>query len=223
MKSNFYYQGHHRRVANLIKEHINSLDSFLTPQTARSPRAVGDALESLVADRFETFLGNWCNEYSSDFARRSMADMAFTDVQGIYSVVDVKTHREGTGFNMPNLTSVERLARFYESDTNVFSLIMIRYSINETDIMVSEVLFTPIEFLEWDCLTVGALGWGQIQIANSNNIQTKERKSRKDWMLQLCDVMMEFYPREIDKIRERTKRFEKVREHWEGKEDVWIR
>ena len=223
MKSDFYYQGHHRKVANLIKEYINSLDSFLSPQAARSPRAVGDTLESLVADRFETFLGDWCNEYSSDFARRAMADMAFTDVQGIYSVVDVKTHREGTGFNMPNLTSVERLARFYESDTNVFSLIMIRYSINETNLKVSEVLFTPIEFLDWDCLTVGALGWGQIQIANSNNIQTKERRSRKNWMLQLCDVMMEFYPREIDKIRERTRRFEKVREHWEGKEDVWVR
>lgn len=39
-----------------------------------------------------------------------MADLAFTDKEGIYSVVDVKTHREDTRFNMPNLTSVERLA-----------------------------------------------------------------------------------------------------------------
>ena len=120
MKSNFYYQGHHEQVATRIGKYINSLDKFLSPQTARSPRAVGDALESLVADKFETFLGDWCSEYSSEFARRAMADMAFTDVEGIYSVVDVKTHREDTRFNMPNLTSVERLARFYESDTNGF-------------------------------------------------------------------------------------------------------
>ena len=223
MKSSFYYHGHHEQVATAIKEYINSLDGFLSPQTARSPRAVGDALESLVAEKFEDFLGDWCREYSSEFARRAMADMAFTDVEGIYSVIDVKTHREDTRFNMPNLTSVERLARFYESDTNVFSLIMIKYSIDGTDLEVSDVLFAPIEFLDWECLTVGALGWGQIQIANSNNIQTVPQYSRKEWMLQLCDVMMAFYPREIEKISERIERFESVREYWANKEDVWAR
>lgn len=223
MKSKFYYQGHHEQVATAIREYINSLNEFLSPQTARSPRAVGDALESLVANEFETFLGDWCSEYSSEFARRAMADMAFTDVEGIYSVIDVKTHREDTRFNMPNLTSVERLARFYESDANVFSLIMIKYSVDGIKLEVSDVLFSPIEFLDWECLTVGALGWGQIQIANSNNIQTVPQNSRKEWMLQLCDVMMAFYPREIEKITERIQRFEEVREYWENKEDVWAR
>ncbi|CZB22406.1 hypothetical protein FLM9_1507 [Candidatus Synechococcus spongiarum] len=80
MKSNFYYQGHHMKVATRTKEYINSLNDFLSPQTARSPRAVGDALEFLVADRFEGFLGDWCSEYSRESARRAMADMAFTDV-----------------------------------------------------------------------------------------------------------------------------------------------
>ena len=222
MKSSFYYQGHHKRVATAIKEYINSLNGFLTPQTAGSTRAVGDVLESLVADGFESFLGSWCGEYSNEFARRAMADMAFTDVEGIYSVIDVKTHREDTCFNMPNLTSVERLARFYESDANIFSVIMIKYSTDETDLEVSDVLFAPIEFLDWKYLTVGALGWGQIQIANSNNIRTIERNSRKEWMLQLCDVMMDFYPREIGKITERIRRFEIVKQYWENKQDIWI-
>ena len=221
MRSSFYYEGHHRQVAVQIREYINSLESFLSPQTARSPRAVGDALESLVADEFDTFLGDWCSEYSRDFARRAMADMAFSDVEGFYSVIDVKTHREDTRFNMPNLTSVERLSRFYESDTNVYSLIMIKYSIDGTSLEVSDVVFSPIEFLDWDCLTVGALGWGQIQIANSNDIRTREGHSRKAWMLQFCDAMMEFYPREIAKIGERIQRFEEVRAQWDAKEDVW--
>ena len=42
-------------------------------------------------------------------------------------------------------------------------------------------------------------------------------------MLQLCDVMTEFYPREIDKITERIQRFETVRKYWKNKEDVWVR
>ena len=62
-------------------------------------------------------------------------------------MVDVKTHREDTKFNMPNLVSVERLTRFYESDSNVFSLIFIRYRIEKTKVIVSEVLFSPISEL----------------------------------------------------------------------------
>lgn len=150
-----------------------------------------------------------------------MADMAFTDVEGIHSVIDMKTHRKETVFNMPNLTSVRRLARLYESDYNVFSLIMIKYSVQETDLEVLDVLFSPIEFLDWECLTVGALGWGQIQIANANDIRVTPQNSRKEWMLQLCDVMMEFYPREIEKIAGRIQHFKEVREHWENREDIW--
>lgn len=73
MTSRFYYQGRHEQAAVAIQEYINSLDSFLTPQTANSPRAVGDSLESLVAEQFDNFLGDWCREYSGDFACRAMA------------------------------------------------------------------------------------------------------------------------------------------------------
>lgn len=221
MKSSFYYEGHYLRVAAKIKDYINSSQDFLSRRTAHSPRAVGDALEALVAEKFDAFLGNWCREYSSDFARRAMADLAFTDKEGFYSVVDVKTHREDTQFNMPNLTSVQRLARFYESDTNVFCLIVVRYSIEGDRVISSEVLFLPIEFLDWNCLTIGALGWGQIQIANSNDIRIVKGCSRRRWMLQLCDAVDEFYPKEIVKIQDRIDRFAAVRNHWKSKEDVW--
>ena len=204
MKSTFYYKGHYLDVAGSIKNYINSSPEFLSQQTAGSTRAVGDTLESLLAEKFDTFLGDWCAEYSNDFARRAMADLAFTDNEGFYTVVDVKTHREDTKFNMPNLTSVERLARFYESDSNIFCLILIRYAIQGTKVTATEVTFTPIEFLSWECLTVGALGWGQIQISNSNNIKMVDGYSRKKWMLELCDTLFEFYPKEIQKIQERV-------------------
>ena len=50
-----------------------------------------------------------------------MADFAFNDIYNNYIVVDVKTHNKNTTFNMPNITSVERLSEFYyESDNNIF-------------------------------------------------------------------------------------------------------
>jgi hypothetical protein len=120
---------------------------------------------------------------------------------------------------MPNLTSVERLARFYEDDENHFVLLLVRYSLDGAHARISEVTFVPIEFLDWDCLTVGALGWGQIQIANSNRISVRPHYSRKRWMLELCDVMLEFYPKEIGKIQTRIEYFERVRVRWQAKLD----
>lgn len=141
------------------------------------------------------------------------------DGDGLYYIVDVKTHRSDTKFNMPNLTSVERLARFYEDDSNFFTVLMVSYGVEGIKASVSDVKFVPIEFLGWDCLTIGALGWGQIQIANSNFVTVNPGYSRKKWMLEFCDVMLEFYPKEISKIGERISRFEKVREFWNKKED----
>ena len=162
-------------------------------------------------------LGTEAASYSSDFARRAMADMAFTDTVGNYYMVDVKTHRADTVFNMPNLTSIRRICRLYEDDSNFFVILMLRYTVEDTRVSVNEVYFVPIEFLNWNCLTIGALGWGQIQIANANRIEIDWNSSRKAWMLKLCDALMEFYPREIAKINERIDFISEVRRTWEAR------
>jgi hypothetical protein len=114
---------------------------------------------------------------------------------------------------------VERLARFYEDDRNYFVILMVSYAMNGNKVEAKEAHFAPVEFLSWDCLTIGALGWGQIQIANANVISIQEGYSRKRWMLELCDVMFEFYPKEIDKIGERIEYFQSVKKRWEAKSE----
>ena len=115
----------------------------------------------------------------------------------------------------PNLTSVERLSRFFEDDKNYFVVLMVAYNIQDLHAVIERVTFVPIEFLGWDCLTIGALGWGQIQIANSNRITINPQYSRKSWMIEFCDTMLEFYSKEIAKIDTRIERFRKIREEWE--------
>jgi len=219
MKSRLFHGNDYVLVQARVQDLINSSPDFLSKSTAQSPRAAGDAIENVVAASFERILGEHCGEYSSNFARRAMADLAFKDPDGLYYVVDVKTHRTDTRFNMPNLTSVQRLARFYEDDTNFFTILLVSYSVEGVKARVTHVTFVPIEFLGWDCLTIGALGWGQIQIENSNRVTVNPGYSRKQWMLELCDVMLEFYPKEIAKIGERVSRFEQVREFWSRKSD----
>ena len=206
-----------QRIEADTRDFLNAQEDFLSAATINSPRAVGDALQSLLEKNFAQLPGDACAEYSSNFARRAMADLAFRDADGLYYVVDVKTHRTDTKFNMPNLTSVERLARFYEDDANCFVLLLISYHSENDRIIVTDVKFAPIEFLAWECLTIGALGWGQIQIANSNNVKINDNYSRKRWMLELCDVLLQFYPKEITKIGLRIEHFEKVKEFWTNK------
>jgi len=218
MKSSLFYTEEYKKIENKIKSFLNSQEGFLSPHTLSSTRATGDAIQDLLAENFRTIMIGHIKEYSSDFARRAMADLAFTDKDGFYYIVDVKTHRLETHFNMPNLTSVERLARFYEDDKNYFVVLIIAYNLRKARVNVQKVHFVPIEFLSWDCLTIGALGWGQIQIANSNNIIVTPQ-SRKKWMLELCDTLFEFYPNEINKINDRIKYFKKVKQYWENKKE----
>lgn len=222
MKSSFFCGEPCEIVAEKIKNSINAEPDFLSSLTASSPRATGDAIERLVAQKFDQHAGDWCVEYSSAFARRAMADLAFKDREGFYCVIDVKTHRQETSFNMPALVSVERLSRFYEDDSNIFAILMVQYTTVGEGVEVNEIKFCPIEFLDWGCLTVGALGWGQIQIANSNHILVNRGYSRKEWMLSLCDRMLEFYPREISKIEKRIEKFHNVKTYWQSKQDIWI-
>lgn len=216
-RSAIFYSPTYHAIENAIVTLLNSQPEFLSTRTVASPRAVGDAIQLILAEQFQSLLGDLSTTYSAEFARRAMADLAFTDQDGFYYVVDVKTHRRGTHFNMPNLTSVERLARFYEDDNNYFVILIVKYTVEGTRAIVEKAHFVPIEFLSWNCLTIGALGWGQIQLANANVVNINEGYSRKEWMLELCDVLFEFYPREIGKIQGRIDYFRRVKQLWEKK------
>ena len=176
MKSPLFFTDRYVTVQEQIKDFLNQQEEFLSGSTVESTRAIGDAIQGVLSESFQSILGtDLCAKYSSQFARRAMADLAFEDNEGFYYVVDVKTHRLSTKFNRPNLTSVERLARFYEDDRNYFAVLMVAYDVEGLRAVVERVTFVPIEFLGWDCLTIGALGWGQIQIVNSNVITVNPR------------------------------------------------
>ena len=202
-----------------IRNLINDSKDFLTARTATSPRAAGDAIEGIIGGGLAGLLGPFCIDYRGTFPRRAMEDIAFTGGDGKYYVVDVKTHRNDTRFNMPNLISVERLARFYENDDKVFIVLLISYGVSGNRATVTAVTFVPIEFLHWDCLRIGALGWGQIQLANANAVTIRDGYLRKHWMLELCDAMLAFYPGEIAKTRRRVDRFRQVQTFWQQRRD----
>ena len=216
MEQSLFYSDIESKTLSLLKHNAQNI---MNQHTMRSPRAVGDAIQDFLAVNFYVCISEELKSYRSDFERRSLEDFAF-EIEDNYYAVDCKTHNVSTHFNMPNLISVERLARFYENDNNFFMILLVEY---DTDLINDRLVFNsckfvPIEYMSWDCLTIGALGWGQIQIANSSRIVIDRNTSRKSWMLKLCDVMDAFYPLEIEKIQRRVSRFESVRSFWENHE-----
>lgn len=197
---------------------LNSCTDFENLHISHSPRAVGDIVQEILSEKMEQcFPNGLIKEFNGSFARRSMADVAFVDSKDNYILIDIKTHNKDTDFNMPNLTSVERLARFYEDDKNFFVVLLAEYKVISNKVVFDAVKFIPIEHLMWNCLTIGALGWGQIQITNAKIVNIDRTQTRKMWMLKLCDAMEIFYPKEIIKIENRQAYFQKVRKFWENK------
>lgn len=214
MRSSLFDDINRERIESSVLGMLNQ-HQLMNESTVNSPRAVGDAVQLFLETNFPQCIpAGIVRDFNASFARRSMADFAFTDKEGRYYVIDNKTHNLNTQFNMPNLTSVERLSRFYSDDDNYFTLLLVAYKTEGNKLEFSECKFVPIEYLEWDCLTLGALGWGQIQIANSNIIKVNPAQTRRSWMLQLCDALDIFYPNEIQKIAERMDHFKKIREFW---------
>ena len=203
---------------NKMLDILNNCGVFNNKRIISSPRSVGDIAQEVVGERMvECFPNDLIMDYNASFARRAMEDVAFFDIDENYYMVDIKTHNKNTDFNMPNLTSVERLARKYRDDKVFFIILLIEYSTDNDSIQFESVTFCPIENFQWSCLHIGALGWGQIQIANANRIDIDRSMTRKSWMLQLCDALDIFYPKEIAKIQERIDYFQEIRTFWENK------
>lgn len=148
-----------------------------------------------------------CQQIDKMQTRRSMADLKFTDNDGLEYYVDVKTHNLNTEFNMPNLSSVKRLYDFYKDPTKYLAILFVSYSVSNNQLEVDAVKFFPIEFLDWSCLTIGALGWGQIQISNSNKILLAPKKERSEWLEEFKVHLIDFYEKEQKKIKTRIKYF----------------
>ncbi len=202
------------KILSLLNENCKNL---VSKNSLSSTRAIGDAVQEYLANKGLTAALNNTNiaHIENDFTRRSMEDMAFADKDGNYYAVDAKTHNLSTHFNMPNLISVQRLAKFYKNNQNTFCVLIVAYAIENDQLEYKECYFKPIEAFSWDCLTLGALGWGQIQIANANRLIFNQTINRKEWMLDLCDRLSEFYDAEIGKIGERKAWFADIRKYWE--------
>lgn len=203
-----------KAILSNLKENAANIVTVSNP----SPRIVGDKVQDYLGDVLSTILSPI--KVKTDFGRRSMEDMAFTDQNNNYYAVDVKTHNVDLKFSRPNLISVERLANFYHKDNNNFCILLVSYRIPDGKISFQNCVFKRIENFNWNCLSIGALGCGQIQIANANkelSYLDNDSNTRKSWMLTFCKELSIFYNKEQSKIINRKKKIDSINSYWKAK------
>lgn len=217
---NLFRENLHEAIQRQIIELLNSAGQSLNLNPRSSPRSVGDGIQDYIAQRLPDLLpANQFSKFRHDFTRRDMEDASFQDTDGNYCAVDIKTHRVSAQFSMPNLISVKRLADFYETRSNYFAVMYVSYDFIDGEWHFYTCKFVPIEYFEWSCLTIGALGWSQIQIANANRISISPQ-IRRAWMLEMSDRLLRFYPSELAKIKKRISYFEAIKMRWLDREAI---
>ena len=92
---------------------------------------------------------------------------------------------------------------------------IVHYQVIDSRVDPIDVRLFPVEFIDWECLTIGNLGWGQLQIKDANYILVNDGYSRKKWMIRFCNEVLDLYVREINKIcNKRMKEFEGELQQW---------
>jgi hypothetical protein len=204
-----------QNVIDLLNENVKQITN-----SVNSPRAMGESIPSFLKERFQSCVPTGIiQKFENNFSLRSMANFAFHDSEEKYYMFNCITHNLNTHFNCPNLTSVERLKEVYKDGTVYFVILMIEYISDQNgNLIFKNCLLLPIERLDWSCISIGALGKGELQISNSNMIRIFPG-TRKEWMLEFCDRLDSFYPRQIQKLNKNALKVAETRTYWENQPD----
>jgi hypothetical protein len=166
---------------------------------SRNQRAIAEAIADTVADNWASICSGLAQNPCSGYPPRHMADVSCV-LNGKDCWIDIKTRNVEKGFNMPNITAVKRLDRFYAVPSNCFLILMVEYLLDARgNVAIQAVDLFPVEALDWSCLHIVALGRGQLQIADAKHIVLNRRQPRQEWLRQFYERLVAFYESEMKK------------------------
>lgn len=209
MSNNLVDPNNIKKIENIFHKFLNRQDrSDLGISSGSGVRTSGDKIQKIISQQSPKLLVDYGKNFIVQDSRKSVYNFAFDDIsRPITFYVNTVTHRIETKFNMPNITSVDRLQKLYERENFYFIILLISYKSTKQKDFVTRVDFKPIEYFTWDSLGIGALGSGQLQIRNVKNIEYNLGMNRKSWMIEFSDKLKDFY---IDEAKKTVRRIEKA-------------
>ena len=192
-------------MENIIKQIQEDLDNNLpkevTYESGLMQRGIADLIESRASDIILNLKHQSIKESYEAKSKRSIEDVGLVTTEYDDIKIDIKTHDSDSDLSMPNLISISRIKKFYENDRNLLLYVFVKYVTHGRLIQILDTKVKAIEQFNWECLTIGNLGKGQLQVKNMDEISFQSHMTRKDWMERLsCDVII-YYQSLIKKIQ----------------------
>jgi len=192
-------------METIIKQIQEALDQEIrldyTVNENLMQRGIADIIEQDVSKIILNLKSRIIKESYEAKSKRSIEDVGLITNDYDDVKIDIKTHDIESELSMPNLISIARLKKFYENDRNLLVYVFVKYVNHGNNVQVLEVKVRPIEQLNWECLTIGNLGKGQLQITDMNKVSFQNFMTRKDWMERLSYDAVIYYQKLIDKIQ----------------------
>jgi hypothetical protein len=190
-------------MENQIKEHIKeilveNLQNFELVYGGQQ-RTVGDLIEKKVSEILYNSKSQLITEKRPPRSKKSIEDITLISNEIKY-YVDPKTHDINSDFSMPNLTSIDKIKKLFDTDNEELIYILVTYSIRERMVSVEDIKVFFIWELDISILGVGALGKGQLQIKNANKELIFTNKGKLDWFSDFKKLVQSFLQKQITKI-----------------------
>jgi hypothetical protein len=156
---------------NAIKEHIKNtllekLTNFETVPGGEQ-RTYADLLQKKTVDILFDSKNDLVTETRRAKSKRTIEDVTLISQKKLF-YIDIKTHDLNSEFSMPNLTSINRIRKVFNSDKKELVYTLVSYVLENDMLIVKDVEVFFIWELEPTILSVGALGLGQLQIKDAN-------------------------------------------------------
>tara|TARA_R110000803_G_scaffold342_1_gene1228 strand:- start:5990 stop:6592 length:603 start_codon:yes stop_codon:yes gene_type:complete len=189
------------RLKKLIKE---SLDERLTTSfevtNGMMQRGVGDIVEVKVSNILLGLEDPTIRESYEAKSKRSIEDVGLITNDYDDVKIDIKTHNIKSELSMPNLISISRVKKFYEKDNHLLLYVFVDYVKDGNQVNITNIEVRCIEEIDWDSLTIGNLGKGQLQITKMSDVKFVEDVDRGVWLDKLSEKVIKYYQLLITKI-----------------------
>lgn len=162
-------------------------------------RGKGDKVERILS-RFIEEMKTTKIQILPRSSKRSFEDLSIK--LGDFNIaLDFKSHDVDANFSRPNLKSIERIKKFLKNDSNHLWYVFVDYKSQENKTTILNIEVRSPEELPWECLDLGNIGRGQIQIKDKNIPINFREISRSEWLKELSINKIKFLDKQINKFQ----------------------
>jgi hypothetical protein len=190
-------------IQNLLTENLKSFELV----NGGMQRTVGDLVESRVTEILMNSKSDLITETKGPRSKKSIEDVTLvSDLVSFY--IDPKTHDMGSGFSMPNLTSIDKIKKLFLSDKKELIYVSVSYTNENGWVNIHDIKVFFIWELDISILGVGALGKGQLQIKNAKKDLVFTDKGKQKWYADFKKLVQEYLKKQIIKINKQILEWE---------------